>query len=315
MVIDVGYTIELYAEFSQTGGIYTPFPDPLTYRIRLADLAKPEVREQLALVWTAPLTLDPAKRAAKVTREIAAKLAELAKSLEACQHNPQDVAHFLMRCLFTMFAEDVGLLDHDSFKNLLKQIKDPAGFAPTMQELWSKMNIGGYCVALSQVVKRFNGGLFADSRAIPLTRDQLNLLIEAAEKKWNDVEPAIFGTLLERAEEERGGIIRYLRPEFQNPQGQTQKQIAVEADNEEDTKKKGKAAKAKPAKKLSWPKALSEQAAAVQSVLVSINGPASEADVAKRFTRANKDRVAELLDTLTSLGKARELDDGRYLAV
>lgn len=199
MVIDVGHTIELYAEFSQTGGIYTPFPDPLTYRIRLADLADPEVRKQLALVWTAPLTLDPAKRSAKVTREIAAKLAELAKSLEASGHDPQDVAQFLMRCLFTMFAEDVGLLEHDSFKNLLKGIKDPAGFAPTMEDLWRSMNIGGYCVALSQVVKRFNGGLFADSRAIPLTRDQLNLLIEAAKKKWDDVEPAIFGTLLERA--------------------------------------------------------------------------------------------------------------------
>jgi hypothetical protein len=115
----------------------------------------------------------------------------------------------------------------------------------------------------------------------------------------------------ERADEERRGIIRYLRPEFQNPQGQTQKQIAV-ADDEEEVKPK---AKAKPAKKLTWPKALSKQAAAVQSVLVSINGPASEDDVAMRFNRANKDRVAELLDTLTSLGKARELEDGRFLAV
>jgi hypothetical protein len=73
MVIDVGHTIELHAEFSQTGGVYTPFPDPVTYRIRLADLADEKVRERLALVWTAPQTLDPAKRAAKVTREIAAK--------------------------------------------------------------------------------------------------------------------------------------------------------------------------------------------------------------------------------------------------
>jgi hypothetical protein len=199
MVIDVGHTIELHAEFSQTGGVYTPFPDPVTYRIRLADLADEKVREQLALVWTDPHALDPAKRAAKVTREIAGKLAELAKSLEGSQHNPQDVAQFLMRCLFTMFAEDVGLLDRDSFKELLKKITDPAGFVPTMEELWRSMNIGGFSVSLNRAVKRFNGGLFADSRAIPLTRDQLNLLIEAAEKSWNDVEPAIFGTLLERA--------------------------------------------------------------------------------------------------------------------
>jgi hypothetical protein len=54
---------------------------------------------------------------------------------------------------------------------------------------------------------------------------------------------------------------------------------------------------------------------AVQSVLVSINGPASEEEVAKHFSRANKERVAELLDTITSLGKARELEDGRFHTV
>ena len=43
--------------------------------------------------------------------------------------------------------------------------------------------------------------------------------------------------------------------------------------------------------------------------------PANETDLAKRFTRANKERIAELLETLASLGKARELEDGRYLAV
>ena len=37
--------------------------------------------------------------------------------------------------------------------------------------------------------------------------------------------------------------------------------------------------------------------------------------LAKRFARANKDRIAELLETLASLGKARELVDGRYVAV
>jgi hypothetical protein len=35
--------------------------------------------------------------------------------------------------------------------------------------------------------------------ALPLTRDQIYLLIQAADSRWRDVEPAIFGTLLERA--------------------------------------------------------------------------------------------------------------------
>ena len=69
------------------------------------------------------------------------------------------------------------------------------------------------------------------------------------------------------------------------------------------------------AKKLVWPKALAEQAAAVQGALVGIGGAASVADVAKSFSRANKERAEELLDMLASLGKARELEDGWFVAV
>jgi hypothetical protein len=112
----------------------------------------------------------------------------------------------------------------------------------------------------------------------------------------------------ERAEEERRGLVRWLRPEFQNREGVTQKTIVAETDE---------APRVKPAKveKLAWPKTLSEQAAAVQAALAAWATPANEDELAKRFHRANKDRIAELLETLASLGKARELDDGRYLAV
>src|SRR3546814_11534363 len=46
---------------------------------------------------------------------------------------------------------------------------------------------------------RFNGGLFKDASAIEVTGDDLALLLLAAEHEWQNVEPAIFGTLLERA--------------------------------------------------------------------------------------------------------------------
>ncbi len=38
VVVDVGQRIELYAEFSRSGATYTPFPDPRSHRIALADL-------------------------------------------------------------------------------------------------------------------------------------------------------------------------------------------------------------------------------------------------------------------------------------
>ena len=200
VVVDVGHSIELYSEFSCTGGTYVPFPDPVNHRIFLRHLERPDVRQRLQMVWTDPHGLDPSRRSARVTREIAEKLAQLANSLEGAGHEPHAVASFLMRCLFTMFAEDVWLLGKNSFRNLLESLRDtPEHFVPMVEELWEKMNTGGFSTSLRLDIVQFNGGIFADSAALPLTRDQLLLLIEAAACDWRDVEPAIFGTLLERA--------------------------------------------------------------------------------------------------------------------
>jgi hypothetical protein len=113
----------------------------------------------------------------------------------------------------------------------------------------------------------------------------------------------------QRAEEERRGLIRWLRPEFQNPEGRTQQAIAAGETETPTTAKKAETTK-RP-----WPKSLSAQAAAVQTALAELAAPADEVQIAKRFTAANKDRIAELLETLSSLGKARQLDDGRYVPV
>lgn len=199
IVVDVGHSIALYADWGRMGGEYLPFPDPASFRIPLKDLLRPEVRTLLRTVWTDPLALDPGHRSAKVTREVADRLAKLARSLEG-RHAPEEVANFLMRCLFTMFSEDVDLLPYGSFTQLLGELKDaPADFPGMMESLWGTMNTGGLSPALRKRLPRFNGGLFAHAKAIPLNADQVQLLIEAATANWKDVEPAIFGTLLERA--------------------------------------------------------------------------------------------------------------------
>ena len=120
IVADVGHSLELYSEFSRSGGAYVPFPAPGSHRIHLEDLKIDEIRDRLRAVWTDPLSLDPTRRSAQVTREIADRLAKLAVALEKGGHDPHETAGFLMRCLFTMFAEDVGLLPKSSFS-------EPAG--------------------------------------------------------------------------------------------------------------------------------------------------------------------------------------------
>lgn len=133
VVVDVGHSFARYTDWSHMGGEYVPYPDPSSYRIPLKALQRTEVRELLRTVWTDPLSLDPGRRSAKVTREIADRLAKLARSLEG-KHPPEAVGAFLMRCLFTMFSEDVDLLPAGSFTALLGRLKeDPSTFAPALE--------------------------------------------------------------------------------------------------------------------------------------------------------------------------------------
>jgi hypothetical protein len=199
IVVDVGHSIELFADFSLTGKAYLPFPGPRNFRILLGELEKPEIRERLRAVWLNPHSLDPSRERARVTREVAGKLAILARNLEL-KYTPKEVAEFLTRCIFTSFAEDVGLLPERAWLDLLESLHDDEkNFPPVVESLWKTMNDGGFSPILRHTVLQFNGGLFESTRALPLTRDQIYLLILAANSRWRDVEPAIFGTLLERA--------------------------------------------------------------------------------------------------------------------
>lgn len=200
MIVDVGHTIELYADFSRQGQGYTPFPDGRSYKIPLEALREEKTRDLLATIWTDPFSLNPALKTAAVTRTIAEHLAALGKSLEKDGHSGEAVARFLMRSLFTMFAEDVGLVEKGSFTKLLQELRGhPQDAEPMLNALFQEMDKGGFSTALRARVRRFNGGLFREADALPLSPLQLSLLIEAAEADWSEVEPAIFGTLLERA--------------------------------------------------------------------------------------------------------------------
>ncbi len=204
LIVDVGHVIEVFADFSGQGQGYTQFPDGNRYRITLDDLRDHKIRERLATIWTAPHSLDPAKISAAVTRKVAGHLAQLGKSFEGQGHSSEGVARFLMRCLFTMFAEDVELIPAGAFSTLLKELRGtPEHAQPALKSLWETMNTGGFSAILRKDLMRFNGGLFKDATALPLSNVQLSLLIQAAEHDWREVEPAIFGTLLERALDKR----------------------------------------------------------------------------------------------------------------
>ncbi|TAY43872.1 class I SAM-dependent DNA methyltransferase [Rhizobium leguminosarum] len=200
MVCDVGRVLELYADFSGNGRHYAQFPDAKTFRIQLADLEDPQKRNLLRAVWEDPFSLDPAQQTAKVTREIAGRLATISKALEGRDFKPRSVAIFLMRCLFTMFVEDVGLLRKKGFTELLDRcLDDPRRFTFEIDDLWRHMDRGGYSPGIGERLLRFNGKLFKNATALPLTVDEIQLLRDASDADWCDLEPAIFGTLFEQA--------------------------------------------------------------------------------------------------------------------
>ena len=111
-----------------------------------------------------------------------------------------------MRCLFSMFAQSVGLLPTpDTFTALLDRCgAHPEKFVPLVGDLWRAMNTGGLSIAAdAATIRRFNGGLFAPHRdggePLPMAAPEIAALAAAARRDWRNVEPAIFGTLLENA--------------------------------------------------------------------------------------------------------------------
>jgi hypothetical protein len=215
MVVNVGRFIALYAQFKDNDRAYEMFPDRATYKISIADLANDGIRERLRQVWLNPRALNPELVSARVTRAVATHLGSLARELEQAGHDSHGVAGFLTRCLFTMFAEDVELLPAGAFTQLLVQAQaSPATLQPNLEDLWRAMDGGKFAVSLQAQVAHFNGKLFKTPEALPLTRAQIETLLAAARQDWKHVEPAIFGTLIERAldPEERHSLGAHFTP-------------------------------------------------------------------------------------------------------
>ena len=119
----------------------------------------------------------------------------------------------------------------------------------------------------------------------------------------------------ERAAEEARGLIRWLRPDFQNRSQQTQQAIDIEESSDDEAATTKPPTKTKePAKKLPLPEKLPEQVLAIRQQLSTASKPLTAHDMAKLFTRAKADRIEELLQSLVILGSARQVDGNKFVA-
>ena len=104
-----------------------------------------------------------------------------------------------------------------------------------------------------------------------------------------------------RAAEEKAGVIRWLRPEFQ-----AKGELQLESNSTLSDKPKTDSAK-KPGKQ-PWPASLAERISAVEMALAQAERPTTAAELARHFARAKEADVQEILDSLCALGRARPGD-------
>jgi hypothetical protein len=190
LVVSDIQTIEVHTNFTNSIKSVTTFT--------LDDLLVPEKLEQLRRVWTAPETFRIDETPEQVTEKAAQEFARLARLLRQKGEEPDRAAHFLIRILFCLFAEDVRLLPENLFSKLVAATRTrPGEFTAPLRQLFGAMQTGGYFGA--DRIPHFDGGLFDEDEVLELDAEGLRILSRLTGLDWGSIEPAILGTLFERS--------------------------------------------------------------------------------------------------------------------
>lgn len=168
-----------------------------THVVALKDLTDYNKRELLRAAFVSPEALKPTKTIDGLTQDAANTFAGLAIQLRERGHDPQQVAHFVNRLVFCMFAEDINLLPRRIFNQILEvSVKRPELAQTLLQKLFAAMKSGGLFGV--DEIEWFNGGLFDDDYCLPLLASDLDVIWTASLLSWSEIDPSIFGTLFER---------------------------------------------------------------------------------------------------------------------
>ena len=189
--------IEVHTNFTGTR--------PVVSVVTLEDLAEDGERTAEALrilraVMLDPEALRPEQTPDEITQLVAARFAQIARSMHERGHDPEAVAHHLNRVIFCLFAEDARLLPPRILTGMIESRRtDPAEFDRGLTDLFRIMSdpeAGRFFG--NDRVEWFNGGLFDGAEMISCTADELRAMHDAALLDWSRVESAILGTLFER---------------------------------------------------------------------------------------------------------------------
>lgn len=170
--------------------------------ITLDDLLTPTGMQRLRDLFFAPEAFKSPQKRSDVTVEAARQFAELATHLRKWEGTSatatRRIAHFLIRLLFCLFAEDIGLLPNGLFSRLIAGTRTrPKAFTAQLGQLFAAMADGGFFG--TDEIPYFNGKLFNDADVLELDSDALAILHRVSKLDWSAIEPAILGTLFERS--------------------------------------------------------------------------------------------------------------------
>lgn len=105
--------------------IHTNFTNSVKQITTLAldDLLTPQGFAHLRSLFYAPDEFRAPRTTEEVTKEAAGEFARLADQLRKYGEDSRQVAHFLIRLLFCLFAEDIGLLPAGLFSRLIERTR------------------------------------------------------------------------------------------------------------------------------------------------------------------------------------------------
>jgi type II restriction/modification system DNA methylase subunit YeeA len=167
------------------------------YEFDLHSLDQSQNLAVLRKVFTDPQSLKPGTTTAELTVRAAQRFAKLAEFMRKRDIPNDKIAHFLMKLMFCMFAEDINLLPDELFTKLVQGAKnDSKKLSQRLENLFKTMSKGGDFG--TEAIDYFNGGLFNDHEVFDLKPNEIDQVLEAASYDWSQVEPSIFGTLFER---------------------------------------------------------------------------------------------------------------------
>jgi type II restriction/modification system DNA methylase subunit YeeA len=180
--------------------VHTNFTNSVkqVHKLSMEDLLTPKGLNILRNIFFSPESLRPQQTTQHVTEQAAIQFAKLADHLRNRGVEPTKAAHFIIRLLFCLFSEDVGLLPEKLFTRMVSNSrKNPDIFNQQLGQLFQAMSTGG--VFGVEIIRQFDGHLFDNAEIIPISVEEISILSGICGLDWSQIEPSILGTLFERS--------------------------------------------------------------------------------------------------------------------